>query len=322
MGSYLIPELLGRGFMVDSLSNDVSYEPERERLHYFVGDARDRKTIDTLLENNYDGIINFMHYDSDFMYHHKPYLDHCRHYIMLSSYRVFTDFDPITTERSPRHIDASPDIQFRNSDDYTIVKARAEDALRASTYDNWTIARPSIVFSKMSFPLVNLGAYAIVNRARDHVPTYIAREALDVQSCITWSGDIAKMFAGIICNENAKCEDYNLVTSEHQSWGELLEFYHDLLGLEARVVGKKDILEFGFNGEKWSEWQTEYDRLLNRVMDNSKILAVAGLSESDITPVKKVLEAELTALPPDYRFDDPFDVNRKMDAWWDRAKKC
>ena len=51
-----------------------------------------------------------------------------------------------------------------------------------------------------------------------------------------------------------------------------------------------------FNSSKPSRWQLEYDRLLNRKIDNSKILEVAGLKQSDLMPLKEGLKKVLAVV--------------------------
>ncbi len=315
MGSYLVPELLARGYAVDVFALDKPTF-EHPALNAFTGDCRDLATLRRVLSGSYDGIIDFLNYDvREYTERHRMFLETGAHYIFLSSYRVYTDLDPVTTETSPRHADVSPDEEFRRSGDYSIYKAQDEDILRASGCDNFTIVRPSIVFSRLSFPLVSLGACSIVNRARDGKPTIIPDEAVNVQGTATWSGDLAKMYAGILCNRNCYGEAYTFATSEHLSWGTVASYYRDLLGLHTLTVPLEDYKEVYGMHSKWSVWQIDYDRMLNRVMDNTKILKAAGLSASDLTPVYTAFERELSAIPKEYRFPDVFGVNDRMDAY-------
>ena len=66
------------------------------------------------------------------------------------------------------------------------------------------------------------------------------------------------------------------------------------------------------NGAKW---QLEYDRMFEREVDNSKILKLAGMTQSDLTPVYKALETELSAFPKDFRFGGAEDVCGRMDEF-------
>ncbi len=315
MGRTLVPELLGRGFRVDVAALDKPCL-EHPELNSFTGDFKDNGNMKALLENGYDGIIDFLSYPTEeFRARYRMMLESRAHYVFLSSYRVYTDNDPVTTEDSPRHADANPDTAFTSSDDYSIYKAHDEDMLKESGMDNFTIVRPSIVFSHLSFPLVSLGACSIVNRALDGKPTLIPDEAVDVQGTATWSGDLAKMFAGVVTNKNCYREAYTFATSEHHAWGEVAGYYREILGLSTMTVPLEDFKEIYDRHSQWSVWQIDYDRMLNRVMDNSKILKAVGMTQSDLTPFRTALEKELLGLEKGYRFPDRQGVNERMDAY-------
>ena len=59
-------------------------------------------------------------------------------------------------------------------------------------------------------------------------------------------------------------------------------------------------------------YQLKYDRCYERIIDNSKILSITGLSQSDLMPLKKGLKTELDALPKDFLWGDS-DMSKKMD---------
>ena len=60
--------------------------------------------------------------------------------------------------------------------------------------------------------------------------------------------------------------------------------------------------------------QLTYDRLFNREVDNTKILTIAGLKQSELMPLKEGLRREFNDLPADW---DPCnkEVNDRMDAY-------
>ena len=95
-------------------------------------DAKDRAVLQQLLANSYDGIVDFMIYNSGELPYFLPLLpEHTDHYIYLSSYRVYDNKEHPVRETSPRLIDSSDDLLLRNSDDYSIYKARGENVIRS-----------------------------------------------------------------------------------------------------------------------------------------------------------------------------------------------
>ena len=57
------------------------------------------------------------------------------------------------------------------------------------------------------------------------------------------------------------------------------------------------------------------DRLFDRVIDNSKVLAATGLAQSDLMPTAKGLETELAKVPRDYEWRGYEGASARMDDW-------
>ena len=164
MGMYLVPELVSMGYQVDAVSLDerVSDHPN---LTYIQANAKDMGFLAEILRNNYDAIVDFMVYHTpEFRERYMLLLESVRHYIYLSSYRVYADEQHPVTETAPRLLDVSDDEEFLATDDYSLHKARGENMLLACGRSNWTIVRPSIVYSKYRYQLVSLEAITHVYR--------------------------------------------------------------------------------------------------------------------------------------------------------------
>jgi len=295
MGVYLVPELAARGYEVKVVSFDdvVSDNP---RITYVKGNAKDVDYLKGLLKEKFDAIVDFMIYSTEeFKEKHELLLQNTAHYIFLSSYRVYSGDFPVT-EKTARLLDVSKDTHYLTTEDYSLYKARQEDILQKSKYDNWTIVRPAITYSKRRFQLVTLEAPIVVARALKGLPVVVPKAALSVQATMNWAGDVAKMFAGLLFNEAAYRECFTLATAEHHTWGEIAEYYKELIGLNYVSADTEDYLKI-MGSSDCARYQLAYDRLFNRVVDNSKILRVAGLKQADFMPLRKGLEKELSSLP-------------------------
>lgn len=317
MGVYVVPELLKKGYKVDVLSLD-DIQSDNPNLRYFVGNGHDHALLSELFKNNYDGIIDFMIYNTeDFRQNHEFLLSHTGHYIYLSSYRVYADDCPIT-EESRQLLDASTDEDYLAHDDYSLYKARGEDILEASPYRNWTAVRPAITYSHRRYQLVILEADSLITRAREGKPVLLPEEARNVQATMSWAGDVAKMFAAVLFNEEAKCQHYTFATAEHQTWGTIAGYYEELIGLKVKWISREEFLNVmaaDENGYKSAKWQLDYDRLFDRVVDNSKICKLAGLKQSEFMTLKEGLKLELSNLPADAQFPNRNGRNERMDAY-------
>lgn len=287
MGSHLTRLLACDGWdvTVTSRSERSSSDP---RVTYVRGDAHNRRFLADVLSGGWDAVVDFMVWTTDtFRGVRDLLLGSCRQYVFLSSYRVFAD-SPVITERSPRLLDASGDREYLSTDEYALAKARQEDLLRASGRGSWTIVRPAVTYSVGRLQLCTLeaGAWLPLALAGHAVP--LPGEMLARQATMTWGGDVALMISRLAGSEVALGEDFDACTSRHQSWAEVADAYRSVLPLEVREVALGP-----FERASGSPWQCRYDRMYDRVMDNSKILAATGLTEADLTPVANGLPREL-----------------------------
>jgi len=308
MGLYLRDELLARGAEVYVTSRQV--RTSSDRLHYVHGDAHDPTFLRDVLQSiRPDVVVDFMVYGTpEFESRYRTLLASCGHYVFLSSYRGFADSQPLV-ESSPRLLDVCTDAEYLQTDEYGLSKARQENLLRASGVRNWTIVRPSITYSKSRFQFGCLEAGLLVFRALQGVPVAMPAEMLDKQATLTWAKDVARLIVGLAGNPAAMGEDFNVVTSESHTWREIAEIYRRAIGLEVREVSLADYLTV------CAKYQTLYDRMFDRAMDNAKVLRATGLSQTDLTPLATGLAAELENFKrnPDYQYGIDWGGNAALD---------
>ena len=312
MGRYLVPLLVKQGYKVDVVASDA-FESTSPDLRYIVANAKDRAFMEELLKNGYDAVVDFMIYTTPFVRDWLHfYLERTSHYIYLSTYRVYADEEHPIKETSPRLLDTLCDSNFLGTDDYALYKARGENYLLTSEYRNWTAIRPAITYSSRRFQLVTLEMPNTVGRAFFGKKVVLPLEAKDKQATMTWAGDVAKMIAGLLFNPRAMREIYTVSTAEHRTWGEIAEYYRELCGLECVWVTNEEFLEsIGQKGNPAAHWQLHYDRLFDRVIDNSKILDITGMKQEELMPLKEGLRYELAQLPRDI-FEN---TEAPMDRW-------
>ena len=300
MGSYLVPELLKMNYRLDVCTNSVAHTPH-QNVRYIYIDCMNIRTLRELLKEKYDVIIDFMTYQTyQFAERYQLLLENTQQLIFLSSYRVYSDLDIPIREDSPRLLDVTKDDIYLQTDDYSLSKARQENILFGSKYTNWTIARPTIVYSNQRLQLTTLEAPQILRRAKEGKQVLIAKEAAQAQATMTWSGDVAKMLSRLVMNEAALREAFSIATAEHHSWAEVADYYRELIGLKWDIVDMQTYLGF-FDNALTAQFQMKYDRCQKRIMDNSKILKVTGLEQANFLPLKQGLELELEKIQ-DYQW--------------------
>ncbi len=316
MGRYLVPELVNLNYDVTGVGLEETAPWKLDGVKYIQGNAFDKEFLKQLLKEDFDGIVNFMNYAKyPFSDYYKLFLDHTKHYIFLSSCRVYDDKEIPVKETSPRLWDSSEDEELKASNDYCIHKAKAEDLLVSSPYENWTVVRPATTFSTMRLQLVTLEFKNSVNRALQGKKVVLPIQAKDKPATLCWGGDVAKMIARILFKDEAKREFYNVCSAEHRTWGEIAEYYHDLVGLEAVWVDKEDYLAIlSPEGKINVRWQLEYARLFRRITDNSKVLALTGLKQEELISMYDGLKLEIGNIPKDYISEDT-PVGIRMDEY-------
>lgn len=315
MGAYLVDDLLALGFKVDAVSLDdmISANPN---LRYFKGNCKDEIFLTELLKNDYDSIVDFMMYQTEeFRQRYELFLKNTDQYIFLSSYRIYANEEIPILETSPRLLDVSPDKEYLASDDYSLYKAREEDILKNSGYTNWTVVRPAITYSKQRIQLTCLEANTIINRARMGKPVVVARDALSHEATMTWGGDVAKMISRLVCNKSALQQAYTTATAEHHSWETVAGYYKELIGLSCVAVDLDEFLSIK-SDEEYNpyKWKVMYDRMYDRIVDNTKILNAAGMKQSELMPLFSGLKQELARVPANMVIGT-LDYSRRMDEF-------
>jgi len=315
MGRYLIPELVKLGYAVTGVGLDEK-APWSVDATYVKGNAFDKEFLESLLKEGFDGIVNFMDYGKyNFSDYYKLFLENTEHYIFLSTCRVYDDKEQPIKETSPRLLDSSEDEVLKASHDYCIHKAKDENLLVASPYNNWTVVRPATTFSTMRLQLVTLEFNNSVARALQGKKVVLPVQAKDKPATLSWAGDVAEMIAKLLFNPRAICEIYNVSTSESRKWSEIADYYKDICGLESVWVDKEDYMNIIKPGvPNYVRWQLEYARLFDRITDNTKVLAATGMKQENLMPLYDGLKREIAFCPRDYKWWGE-DVNARMDEY-------
>ena len=120
---------------------------------------------------------------------------------------------------------------------------------------------------------------------------------------------MALMISRLILNEHAYSEDFNCTTSEHHKWDEVCKIYEKSIGANVRDCSVEEYVSV-----IGTRPQVMFDRLFDRVMDNSKVLQTTGLKQEDITPLGKGLADELSNFRrnPSYRLPNMV-INARID---------
>ena len=329
MGRYAVPELLRLGFRVEVVALD---EPEftHENLTASIANAMDDAWLtEKITKTRFDVILDFMSYTlPQFRVRAPLFLENTDQYMFLSSCRVYANEEVPVRESSPRLIDVSKNKEYLQyvEKEYSLFKAAEENLLTESGKKNWTI-RPAITYSKRRAQLVTLEAGTFVSRAFAGNPVIIPIQAKDKPATMSWAGDVGVMIARLAGKEEALGEKFIAATAEYNTWGEIAEIYRELIGLKYEWVDQEEYLQVMSKDRdrisQFVRWQLEYARLFDRITDNSKILAITGMKQEELTSFYDGRKMELARLTPDNLRIDKIRarVNERMDEYFAKRQE-
>ena len=284
-------------------------------IFYIKGNAKDECFFKSLLDEFYDVIIDFLVYNTEQLKKRLPvFLEHTKQYFFFSSARCYADSQGPITEESDRLVDVCMDTEYLATDEYGLAKGREENILKSCGKKNWTIIRPYITYNQYR---LQLGVYEKENwlkRALEGRTIVFPRDIAESKTSLTYGPDVAQAIIGLIGNEKAYGEAFHITTEESHTWEEILEHY---LYIIEKNTGKRPKVKYLSDSKElqkiWNPWQIKYDRLYDRIFDNSKFKLVRGVYE--YKPTFAGLELCLSEFikNPEWR-----EINIRFEAWCDR----
>ena len=272
MGTHLV-NLLSQNKNYRITVTSRSHYEGKGNVSYVQGNGHDMAFLTMLLKDKYDVIVDFMHYRTEeFGNRYQFMLGACGQYLFLSSSRVYADSECPITEDSPRLLDVSTDAEYLNTDDYALAKARQENLLQKSENKNWTIIRPYITYSEIRLQLGVMEKEAWLYRALQGHTIVFSKDIARHMTTLTYGLDVARAMVNLIGRERTKGEAFHITASECVRWLDVLNIYLDVLeqetGKRPKILLTEKYLDIQNVKSKYS---VEYDRLYNRIFDNSKI---------------------------------------------------
>jgi nucleoside-diphosphate-sugar epimerase len=280
MGVHTVELLIKKG--ITTFITSRRYHKSDENLQYIQGDAHNISFLESILESNeWDAVVDFMVYNTQsFKTRIDLLLNNTKQYVFLSSARVYANSEQPVTETSPRLLDAVQDIDYLNSDEYALAKARQENILHDSGYNNWTIIRPYITYSENRLQLGVFEKEGWLYRALKGRTIVFSEDICKKFTTLTYGLDVSKRIVAIIGKTDALGEQFNITTGKSVKWIDVLDIYLSILekhlGFRPKVLLQDldNFLEL-----KTGKYQIVYDRLYDRTFDNSKISKFVGTND-------------------------------------------
>jgi nucleoside-diphosphate-sugar epimerase len=159
-----------------------------------------------------------------------------------------------------------------------------------------TIVRPSLTYGPSQIPLIGASwqhPYTAIDRMRRGQPVIVPGDGTSLW-VLTWNGDFAKGFLGLLGNPQAIGEAYHITSDEVLTWNAIIQEAGRALGLEAKIIHIPSDLIAAYNPGALGDLTG--DKINSSVFDNRKI----------------------KALVPDFRCEVPWSEGvRRSLAWFE-----
>lgn len=274
MGKALVNLLLKYDHHITVTSRSFHVVPTQfeDKLVYLKGDAHSKDFILDVLSTHWDVIIDFMVYSTaEFKNRLMFLLNSTDQYIFLSSARVYSN-NALITEASERLLETSRDVEYLQTDEYALAKARQENLLVGSGLKNWTVIRPYITFSEERLQLGVFEKEDWLYRVMKGRSIVFSRDIATKCTTLTYGNDVARGIASLIGKSDSTGEFFHITSEVPICWNEVLCIYLKVLSSNAikpKVFWLQDmkVLSDVMN----NQYQVKYDRLYNRKFSSHKI---------------------------------------------------
>lgn len=292
LGTATAEELLAMGCAVDIICPEekVSYHPS---LTFIRSTVSEELLKDLFVQTHYDGIVNFIHYNT--LEEYVPYFelltDNADHLLFLSSYRVYADEQHPITEDAPLLWDTL-DKDYLSKETYAVPKTLCERYMAASDRGNWTAVRPVISFSQYRLDVVMRSGHQVLEAAKRGEVLTMPAEARYLTAGLDWAGNTGKLLAHLLFKPHTFRQAYTVSSAQNLTWGQVADIYTELIGTRFRWVDTDTYVKLN----PTNPYGLYCDRLYDRAVDNRKVLEATGLTAADFLPIREGVIRELKKL--------------------------
>lgn len=288
--------------ILEVLGNDENYEitvtsrqnrvSDYSNVKYLCGNANELSFLNTISDNSYDVLVDFMNYRNENLERNiYKLIKIAKQYVFLSSARVYDNSQYIITEVCSLLLDTTDDPVFRDSGTYAVKKAYQERFVKDIGKNKVTIVRPYKTYTSKR---LQLGEYEIkhwLRRIINNKPIVLNEDILDKDTTLTSGIDVAKGIISLFGNYQTYGETYQIATSEHMTWGAVLSLYVKIL----KANGFNPIIYLSKNTEVIDRlfengYHLPYDIKLGRRFNSEKINKIQHICYK---PMKEGLEEAL-----------------------------
>lgn len=312
--------------IVEKLSEDDSYEvwllnrgnrktSFDDKVKHLYVDINDEKKVNELISDlSFDTVCEFIGFTKDQVERDcRLFKDKTKQYIYISSASAYnkpaTDF--IINEDTPLN---NPYWEYSRN-----KKACEEYLLDKYKNDGFpvTIVRPSHTYDERSIPLGvhgKNGSWQVIKRIKEGKPVIVHGDGSSLWT-LTFNKDFATGFIGLIGNEKAIGEAYQITGDEVLTWDEIYRTIGKALNKEVNLYHVSSYYLASVGEEYDYTGSLIGDKACSVIFDNKKIKALVPDMRTTI-PFKEGVKIALDYIerhPEECQKDDP-----EFDKWCDK----
>jgi nucleoside-diphosphate-sugar epimerase len=215
--------LLNRGRSTD--------RPPIEGVRHLVGDADDAASVASAIgDESFDVVANFRSFSpAQVARDIQLFEGRCRQYVYISSASAY--------QKPVARLPITESTPLRNPYwQYSRDKIASEDLLVAAYRERGfpaTVIRPSHTYDRTSIPI--LGGWTAIDRMRRGLPVVVHGDGTSLWT-MTHTRDFAVAFVGLLGNDRAVGEAFQITSDEVLTWNHITERLAQAAGAEFRPV--------------------------------------------------------------------------------------
>lgn len=217
-------------------------------------------------------------------------------------------------EKPPSHYLITEETRLANPHwQYSRDKIVCEALLRAQSALPYTIVRPSLTYGEANLPLVLnswLHPWTLADRLLQGKPVIIPGDGTSLWT-ITWNGDFAKGFVGLLGRDDTLGEAFHITSDEVLCWNQFFQTVADALGVTPDFVH----IPSDYCQAHYPDWEGTLvgDKVNSVVLDNTKLKRFVPHYQAKVTWAEGVRHslAWFNANPARKTCDD--DLNARQD---------
>jgi nucleoside-diphosphate-sugar epimerase len=247
--------------------------PVPEGAHLLVGDVHENEAnlVGLLEPYVFDAVVDWIAFTpEDIERDLRLFSGRTGQFVFISSASAY--------QKPPRHYLITEETPLENPFwDYSRNKIACEDRLMQVHREQdfpVTIVRPSLTYGPSQIPLC-VGSwqhpYTVVDRMKRGRQIIVPGDGTSLW-VLTWNGDFAKGFLGLLGNQKAIGEAYHITSDEVLTWNQIYREVGRALGVDPEIVHIPSDLIAAYDLEVLGSLTG--DKVNSSVFDNSKIKAL------------------------------------------------